>query len=413
VSKPAISSTFIDVNNDGYADYIYGESTYSYGANPYWDYTNPSIYVRYWNSKIAAFENPVLIRTTPDFPVLFADMNGDGFVDVVENKRVESDRNKDTINVYGFTNNLGNATVGFQGVLDQDTIISIKTGVTTNASIEYQTLIRPKSIDIFTCVPNFPCFDFSTNSHYKPLKYNISRIVNSPADVQASAPGVLSNYYTKTNEPFLGINNPHAGAAKVAQYVAPLPIVTRVKNNLVTANDKKYYYEVMRTQSGGRGLLGFEKTSVEDVATGVRTETFWRQDWPYTGMPTSKIVWNKFNKAMSEVENALAVSQIDQSKEFKVNVSNVIEKQYETKINDEAQGGLVNVNNSSSSQSSSSVSAAYENEPAILELLTPGERSIKYVAAGVNVGLKAVVLSKDGSFWKDRWKSANGQVLCG
>lgn len=334
---PVIKPTFIDVNNDGSADYIYGETTATA--------TQPAIYVRYWNAKIGTFDGPVFVRATPNKPILFADMNGDGFTDIVENQIDNSNQYKDAANVYGFTNNVGNTVAGFQGVLDQDVIVSVKAGSVVNTSIDYQTLIRPKNINVLSCTSGVsgvnPCYDFASTSHYKPLKIDVPHNGNSLDGVTPSAVVNSAPYYTKTNEPFLGLNNPYAGAAKVAQYVAPFPIVTRVKNNLNASNDKKYYYEVMRTQSGGRGLLGFEKTSVEDVATGVRTETFWRQDWPFTGLPINKITWNKFGKAISETENTLVVNQIEQSQAFKVNISKIIEKQYETKVNDEIQGGLI------------------------------------------------------------------------
>ncbi len=48
-----------------------------------------------------------------------------------------------------------------------------------------------------------------------------------------------------------------------------------------------YFYKGMRAQSGGRGSLGFEKLYTYDFDRGITTETTYRQDFPYTGMPIS------------------------------------------------------------------------------------------------------------------------------
>lgn len=414
-----ISPTFIDVNNDGKADYIYGEYTYNSATG---GYTNPSVYVRYWNSKIAAYDEPVLIRTTPDFPILFADMNGDGFVDIVENQRVENDKTKDAINIYGFTNNVGNATVGFQGVLDQDTIVSVTTGATVNASVDYQTLIKPKQINILSCSSGIsgttPCYDFLTDSQYKPLTISVVRKPNS-LDGLVNEPVVSGSpyYYTKTNEPFLGLNNPYAGSARVSQYVAPLPIVTRVKINSVVSTDKKYYYEIMRTQSGGRGILGFEKTAVVDTLTGTKLETSWRLDWPFTGMPSSQVLWNKNGFAINEKDFTLFLPSSENKTVFAPYIFKTLGKTYDTTNDSQYQGRLLNVSDSatvsipkptisSGSASSSASSVSMMTKPEKIELIFPNEGSVINLTLGNSVNVSAVALTTNGNLWTNASGSA-------
>jgi RHS repeat-associated protein len=52
---------------------------------------------------------------------------------------------------------------------------------------------------------------------------------------------------------------------------APLTTTTRM------------YYEGLRQQAGGRGSLGFAKTIRENITTGIRTVTTYRQQYPFTG----------------------------------------------------------------------------------------------------------------------------------
>ncbi|WP_343843074.1 FG-GAP-like repeat-containing protein [Bowmanella denitrificans] len=51
----------------------------------------------------------------------------------------------------------------------------------------------------------------------------------------------------------------------------------------------EYYYQGLRAQAGGRGMLGFEKISTFDPQAQVSTETLYRQDFPYAGMPVATL----------------------------------------------------------------------------------------------------------------------------
>lgn len=392
----ADSDTFVDVNNDGYADFIYsgtvsGSSTLN-------------VFVKYWDAKLKKFSDPVSVRQTTRNPVLYADMNGDGYADFVEFSSADN-----SINVYGFTNNAGSAAGGYQGVIAQDAITSIKEGSTTTTDIEYQTLIKPGKVKEQTCKissgnATVPCQDLKSTSQYTPLQI---KITHPAADTLEGDSMDSAEYYAKTNDPFAAYSNPLVGPARVFQYVAPLPIVTRVTTTATNiTSDKKYFYSVMRAQAGGRGLLGFEKTWVEDQLTGLKTETQWRQDWPFTGMESVKLLWNKYGVAISEDENTLVVPASDFSGVLSPTIRKTVHKQYSTSLTDTKQGALVSATEiggyfSSSSSSLSSSSSSSLADVSALQLMLPEEGNITKVGFGVAQGLSAALTTSDGQVLKD------------
>ncbi len=392
----ADSDTFVDVNNDGYADFVYsgtvsGSSTLN-------------IFVKYWNAKLNKFSDPVSVRQTTRNPVLYADMNGDGYADFVEFSSSDN-----SINVYGFTNNAGSVAGGYQGVIAQDAITSVKEGTSLTTDIEYQTLIKPGKVVEQTCKigsgnTTVPCQDLQSTSQYTPLQIKITHPTAGTLEGDSMD---SSEYYAKTNDPFAIYGNPLVGSARVSQYVAPLPIVTHVTSTAAAiVSDKKYFYSVMRTQAGGRGLLGFEKTWVEDQLTGLKTETQWRQDWPFTGMESVKLLWNKYGVAISEDENTLVVPAGDFSGVLSPTIRKTIHKQYSTSLADTKQGALVSANEiggyfSYTSSSTSSSSSSSIGDVSALQLMLPEEGNITKAGFSVAQGLSAALITSDGQVLKD------------
>lgn len=64
-----------------------------------------------------------------------------------------------------------------------------------------------------------------------------------------------------------------------------------------------YRYEGARIQSGGRGFLGFEKLTTLDQQTQIRSETTYRQDYPYTGMPLKTESYDHLGNLLHRAEN--------------------------------------------------------------------------------------------------------------
>ncbi|MDO8281070.1 MAG: FG-GAP-like repeat-containing protein, partial [Thermodesulfovibrionia bacterium] len=85
--------------------------------------------------------------------------------------------------------------------------------------------------------------------------------------------------------------------AVVVDYVAPRYVVSQVRNktpafdettgsfNIEANSAMSYTYAGMKVQPAGRGMLGFHKMSVLDEQTGMRTETTYLQQFPFTGLP--------------------------------------------------------------------------------------------------------------------------------
>ncbi|MGI2028346.1 RHS repeat-associated core domain-containing protein [Endozoicomonas acroporae] len=73
--------------------------------------------------------------------------------------------------------------------------------------------------------------------------------------------------------------------------------------NYASKSSVRYQYEAARIQGGGRGYLGFGKLITTDVQTGSVTETTYRQDFPYIGMPSSTVVKTATGALLSESTN--------------------------------------------------------------------------------------------------------------
>ena len=65
-----------------------------------------------------------------------------------------------------------------------------------------------------------------------------------------------------------------------------------------------YKYEGLRTHLKGRGSLGFAKQIITDDQTGVVKETYYRQDFPYTGLVDSSITKLSNGATISETTNS-------------------------------------------------------------------------------------------------------------
>ncbi|MBT8069577.1 MAG: VCBS repeat-containing protein, partial [Gammaproteobacteria bacterium] len=79
--------------------------------------------------------------------------------------------------------------------------------------------------------------------------------------------------------------------AAVYDYIAPFYVVSKVTgssptfNNPSARNRAEYHYAGAKLQAGGRGLLGFAEIIIYDPQLQIRTNTRYRQDFPFTGLP--------------------------------------------------------------------------------------------------------------------------------
>jgi len=89
--------------------------------------------------------------------------------------------------------------------------------------------------------------------------------------------GVLTKVnYTKLSQASSGIYQRGSGAAyPVADFQGPLNVVTSVQydNGKGSLNTQNYYYEGVKIHLQGKGFLGFTKTRISDVASGIDNES--------------------------------------------------------------------------------------------------------------------------------------------
>lgn len=96
----------------------------------------------------------------------------------------------------------------------------------------------------------------------------------------------------------------------VQDILAPMYVVSQVKgsNGVGGVRTSNYTYGGLKGELGtGRGLLGFAWMQTTDADSGVSVKTEYRQDWPYTGLP-SKVTTTQSsasgpNQQLSQVVN--------------------------------------------------------------------------------------------------------------
>ncbi len=100
-----------------------------------------------------------------------------------------------------------------------------------------------------------------------------------------------STLYTK-GQNGNGISYP-GKTSPIFDFLGPMYVVEQVDRSAPIDGDAdhktslSYQYAGARMQAGGRGFLGFEQLSIVDASSGLKTEQVFRQDFPFTGMPSS------------------------------------------------------------------------------------------------------------------------------
>ncbi len=118
----------------------------------------------------------------------------------------------------------------------------------------------------------------------------ITRITNGFGAVTEISyrPLTDSNVYTRMND---SASANYGNGAPVYDYIAPIYVVAEVSSssplygNPSAKRHAEYHYVGAKIQGGGRGLLGFAETVVYDPQLRIRTNTRYRQDFPFIGLP--------------------------------------------------------------------------------------------------------------------------------
>lgn len=258
----------MDVDGDGYGDF-----TWRWTADPANYAMNGHSSYRSWLPAQGKFSDASQDFNNYDLKIswpsrydqttrqLYADFNGDGLPDMLATWGP----------LMRYYPNLA------QGGLERH-ITQIENGLGAKTNIEYERL--------------------TSSSHYNSLWRTFSN--SNPFgffNVDNSASSVKSNFYTYLNKTTVPAGNQPQITTNVPtlEYSAPIPLVTKVTSDMPTAasgagggaaSSVEYFYSHARLQPGGRGYLGFESVVSKDLFSGTKTETRYRQDWPYAGQPS-------------------------------------------------------------------------------------------------------------------------------
>lgn len=317
-SSPYTSSSinFIDYDRDGDLDAVWH------------DRKNNRLMLRRWNDATANFDADTVISSNRSGLSSFslADMNGDGFADLVESK-VDSS---------------GGLNIGiYTGRGDETTlnkIYRIVEGSGNKIEIQYGSLANSRHYTTIAGVNTV-----STEDPYYCQDWELSTPCVNPTIYTVNQ----SSFYAQINRPF-GDNLAAVDTAPALEFIAPVYAVTQVGNSAPTASSPNhmrrinYHYHHARIQAGGRGYLGFEKISTVDHETGVRTETSYGQDWPFIGLPETTVVTTKDGAKLSESQSIWASERdVVNARISRVFLDKTKETSYELRNGGAAQGSVL------------------------------------------------------------------------
>lgn len=310
------SIDLFDYNRDGYLDVLWH------------DKQNKQLKLRTWDTSTGRMgtTDTVLFSSKPaDHNFNVGDMTGDGFADLIELK-TDSNNNIDI----GIFPGLGSAT-------GLDKIYTITDGNGRVNEINYGSLADSIHYTTLEGVNT----STRTNSNY-------CSSTNWTYPVPCVAPTIYSldsaSFYTQLNSPF-GSTFDSENSAPALELFVPNYVVTQVGESAPTSaspanlNKVTYHYHHARMQAGGRGYLGYEKISTIDQQTGIKTETTYHQDWPFTGSPKTTVVTTKEGHKLSEASNTWTkVVDSSSSRVYRVMQDRATETSYELKNNGTEQG---------------------------------------------------------------------------
>jgi len=247
----------VDLNGDGYSDFMY-----QLGTNWYYRLSNGSTLGPVQDAMLSTPQDRIALT-------YFLDLNGDGRTDVLQAtsysswsfvlSRPHSDAGKIIFESRGSYNFTANSTIQFADV-NADNKLDLLTATDDrgwNIFTNSRSGINDHTVSTFT------------NSWGVPTAVQYSNISNNVVYFRAnSSNNINSDYFS-----------PRSGFYVVSR------VRTEVKPSQWVSVD--YEYGGLLLHKKGRGLLGFEHLRTTDLQTNVVTESRYYQLWPYTGMPRS------------------------------------------------------------------------------------------------------------------------------
>ena len=274
----------VDINADGLADLAWGDTS----RNWYFQLNTGN-----------GFAAPKLINQVPEGVnelVRFEDWNGDSYPDLIYPSRILYDNAQWMINQNHFgrayaaasntlvlAGNVGGdriadpvendasvfADFNGDGKTDQLLINNNKDGEILSSSIRKGMNVsgsrEVEPANVITTITNG--FGAVTDIFYKPLTDN--------------------SVYSRMHD---SINTDWGNGSAVYDLIAPIYVVSQVQssapvyNNSSAHSQVQYHYIGAKLQAGGRGFLGFGEVISYNPQSQIRTNSRYRQDFPFTGL---------------------------------------------------------------------------------------------------------------------------------
>jgi RHS repeat-associated protein len=248
----------------------------------------------------------IFSESSPSARNLLNDVNGDG----------QYDRFREANGVFNFYRGADRSP--------KNRIDTITNGLGKAISIEYERLNQSD---------HYTRLGYNSSQTTQPYTLNFGGTVVNTGMSWTQIVNVLSQeeLYTSINDPFgdldaaavsleTNLKNTLSSAlyretvTPVLEMAGPLLLVTSVRETQPIAgaspedsvqlseSSQHYYYHQSKIQAAGRGYLGFKQFTMVDSQTLIRSETTYRQDWPFNGMPVSEKRYSKDGNLLSETQ---------------------------------------------------------------------------------------------------------------